>query len=199
RIRGLTREGFYDGVIFHRVIPGFMAQTGDPSGTGTGGSPLPDLEAEFSKTPHLRGTVSAARTQDPNSANSQFFITFMPNPGLDGEYTALGRVKSGMQFVDAIAVGEPPAEPSHVVRATIGNDVPPMSREELLAFVAPAQRASAAALSAQLPPGIEPDIVLPPPGTPADAAGAATAGEGQTAPAPAIAADSDTPADAPTR
>ena len=120
RIRTLVRRGFYDGTIFHSVIPGFMAQGGDPTGTGSSGSDLPDLQAEFNSLPHLRGTVSAARTQEPNSANSQFFIVFSPRVTLDRNYTVFGRVIEGMQAVDSIAVGEPPAEPTSIVRATIG-------------------------------------------------------------------------------
>jgi cyclophilin family peptidyl-prolyl cis-trans isomerase len=116
RIRTLTRKGFY----------GFMAQTGDPKGTGEGGSDLPDLKAEFNKTPHLRGTVSMARTNDPDTANSQFFICFQPRFSLDNKYTVFGRVTSGMQFVDAIERGEPPANPSKVLQASIAADnVPP--------------------------------------------------------------------------
>jgi cyclophilin family peptidyl-prolyl cis-trans isomerase len=126
RIKTLTRQGFYNGVIFHRVIDGFMAQTGDPKGTGQGGSELPDLKAEFNKTPHLRGTVSMARTNEPDTANSQFFICFQPRFSLDNKYTVFGRVTSGMQFVDAIERGEPPANPSKVVQASIAADnVPP--------------------------------------------------------------------------
>lgn len=120
RIRTLARQGFYNGTPFHRVIPGFMAQGGDPQGTGAGGSQLPDLKAEFNSLPHLRGTVSAARTDEPDSANSQFFIVFVPNVSLDGKYTVFGRVIEGMQAVDTIAPGEPPAEPTTIVRATIG-------------------------------------------------------------------------------
>jgi len=108
RIKTLTRQGFYDGVVFHRVIEGFMAQTGDPTGTGTGGSDLPDLKAEFSPSSsaqHLRGTCSMARTQDPNSANSQFFICLADVPHLDGQYTIWGRVTEGMDAVDAIKTG----------------------------------------------------------------------------------------------
>jgi len=122
RIKTLVRQGFYDGLVFHRVIDGFMAQTGDPLGTGAGGSDLPNLEAEFNDLPHLRGTVSMARTDDPNSANSQFFIMFMPNFRLDNEYTVWGRVVKGMEYVDAIARGEPPAEPSYIVKATLASD-----------------------------------------------------------------------------
>ena len=133
RIKTLTRQGFYNGVIFHRVIDGFMAQTGDPKGTGQGGSELPDLKAEFNDTPHLRGTVSMARTNEPDTANSQFFICFQPRFSLDKKYTVFGRVTSGMQFVDAIERGEPPVNPSTVTQASIASDnvAPP-------AFAAPA-------------------------------------------------------------
>ncbi len=122
RIKKLTREGFYNGLLFHRVIEGFMAQTGDPEGTGQGGSKLPDLKAEFNEAPHVRGTVSMARTSDPDSANSQFFIMFQPMLRLDRTYTAFGRVISGMQWVDAIERGEPPANPSRVLQASIAAD-----------------------------------------------------------------------------
>jgi len=105
RIKELSDRGFYDGAVFHRVIPGFMAQTGDPTGTGTGGSDLPDLKAEFSAEPHVRGTVSMARKGTPNSANSQFFICFEGAPWLDRQYTVWGRVVSGMEHVDAIKKG----------------------------------------------------------------------------------------------
>ena len=126
RIKTLTRQGFYDGLVFHRVIDGFMAQTGDPQGTGQGGSKLPDLKAEFNDLPHLRGTVSMARTDAPDSANSQFFICFMPVVRLDGKYTVFGRVTGGMQFVDKIERGEPPANPAKILKASIGADnVPP--------------------------------------------------------------------------
>jgi cyclophilin family peptidyl-prolyl cis-trans isomerase len=121
RIQTLVRQGFYNGLSFHRVIPGFMAQGGDPKGTGEGGSTLPDLKAEFTALPFLRGTVAAARTGDNvDSANSQFFIAFIPNAGLNGQYTIFGRVISGMDAVDKIAPGEPPAEPTKIVRATLG-------------------------------------------------------------------------------
>jgi cyclophilin family peptidyl-prolyl cis-trans isomerase len=122
RVKQLTRAGFYDGLLFHRVIDGFMAQTGDPEGTGSGGSPLPDLKAEFNDLPHFRGAVSMARTDDPNSANSQFFIVFQPTLRLDGKYTVFGRVLSGMQYVDTIERGEPPASPSRIVKAWLGSD-----------------------------------------------------------------------------
>jgi peptidylprolyl isomerase len=126
RIKTLTRQGFYNNVVFHRVIDGFMAQTGDPQGTGQGGSTLPDLKAEFNRIPHLRGTVSMARTNEPDTANSQFFICFQPRFNLDNKYTVFGRVTSGMQFVDAIARGEPPVNPSKVIQASIAADnVPP--------------------------------------------------------------------------
>jgi len=105
RIKDLTRQGFYDGVVFHRVIPDFMAQTGDPTGTGSGGSDLPDLKAEFSGEKHKRGTVSAARTNNPNSANSQFFICFGDAPWLDRQYSVWGEVVEGMDHVDAIKKG----------------------------------------------------------------------------------------------
>jgi cyclophilin family peptidyl-prolyl cis-trans isomerase len=105
RVKELTGQGFYDGIIFHRVIPGFMAQTGDPTGTGSGGSDLPDLRAEFSSEKHKRGTLSMARTSDPNSANSQFFICFADAPWLDRQYSVWGEVVEGMEHVDAIKKG----------------------------------------------------------------------------------------------
>ena len=119
RIKTLTESGFYDGVLFHRVIPGFMAQGGDPTGRGTGGSDLPNLKAEFSREPHVRGTCSMARTPDPNSANSQFFICFDDAGFLDGQYTVWGEVESGMEHVDALPKGEPPADPGKIVKAEI--------------------------------------------------------------------------------
>jgi cyclophilin family peptidyl-prolyl cis-trans isomerase len=121
RIKTLTRQGFYDGIIFHRVIDGFMAQTGDPTGTGGGGSQLPDLNPEFNAVPHLRGTVSMARTNDPNSANSQFFIVFYPRFALDRKYTVFGRVIGGMGVVDAIQRGEPPENPTRILQASLGS------------------------------------------------------------------------------
>jgi peptidylprolyl isomerase len=120
RIQQLVRQGFYDGLTFHRVIPGFMAQGGDPKGTGEGGSELPDLKAEFTSVPFLRGTVGAARADSPDSANSQFFIMFAPRPDLDNDYTVIGRVVGGMDAVDAIAPGEPPEQPTKIVRAHLG-------------------------------------------------------------------------------
>jgi len=125
RIRTLASQGFYNGIIFHRVIEGFMAQTGDPTGTGQGGSQLPDLKAEFTGAPHLRGTVSMARTSDPDSANSQFFIMFYPRVSLDNKYTVFGRVISGMEYVDAIVRGEPPQNPTRIVQASLASENKP--------------------------------------------------------------------------
>ena len=119
RITELANEGFYDGVVFHRVIPGFMAQGGDPTGTGMGGSEKPDLKAEFNAEPHVRGTCSMARTQVPDSANSQFFICFDDAHFLDGQYTVWGQVESGMEHIDALPKGEPPREPGKIVKATV--------------------------------------------------------------------------------
>ncbi len=128
RVKELTREGFYNNTPFHRVIPGFMAQGGDPTGTGTGGSKLPNLPAEFTNKAHfLRGTVGSARTQDPNSANSQFFICFAPAPFLDGQYTIWGRVVSGMEYVDQIKKGSGSSgtvsDPDRIVRMQVAADV----------------------------------------------------------------------------
>lgn len=120
RIRQLTKSHFYDGLTFHRVVAGFMAQGGDPNGSGQGGSALPDLKAEFTPVPFLRGTVGAARTDKPDTANSQFFIMLSRNMALDKNYTVFGRVTSGMTAVDQIAPGEPPPEPTKIVKATIG-------------------------------------------------------------------------------
>ncbi|MGV2496231.1 peptidylprolyl isomerase [Pelagerythrobacter aerophilus] len=125
RVKTLARQGFYDGVIFHRVIDGFMAQTGDPTGTGQGGSQLPDLEEEFNPMPHLRGTVAMARAQSEDSANSQFFIVFYPRFSLDKRYTNFGRVIAGMDAVDAIERGEPPANPTRILQASIAADNKP--------------------------------------------------------------------------
>jgi peptidylprolyl isomerase len=123
RIKALAKKGFYDGIVFHRVIEGFMAQTGDPTGTGMGGSDLPNLPAEFSKAPFARGTLGMARSQSPNSANSQFFICFAPAPFLDGQYTVFGEVVSGMEFVDKIKRGEPPANPDKIISLKLASDV----------------------------------------------------------------------------
>ncbi|MEA3004100.1 MAG: hypothetical protein QOH81_2888 [Sphingomonadales bacterium] len=122
RIKLLARRGFYNGLAFHRVIDGFMAQGGDPKGDGSGGSDLPDLQAEFNGLPHVRGAVSAARTEQPNTANSQFFIMLSPHLTLDGQYTVFGRVIGGMAFVDQIEKGEPPSQPTRILQASIGAD-----------------------------------------------------------------------------
>lgn len=122
RIKELTREGFYDGIVFHRVIEDFMAQTGDPTGTGTGGSAKPDLPAEFSDAKFERGTLGMARSQNPNSANSQFFINFTATPFLDGQYTIWGQVVEGMEHVDKITRGEPPANPDKIVKMQVAAD-----------------------------------------------------------------------------
>ncbi|MCC1493403.1 peptidylprolyl isomerase [Cognatishimia sp. F0-27] len=134
RMKTLARAGAYDGVVFHRVIDGFMAQTGDVEHgnanadgfnlrrAGTGGSDMPDLPAEFSKLPHDRGTLGAARSQNPNSANSQFFINFSDNNFLNGQYTVYGRVISGMEHVDAITRGEPPASPDQMISVKVASD-----------------------------------------------------------------------------
>ena len=118
-IKRLVGEGFYDGVVFHRVIDGFMAQTGCPHGTGTGGSSYPDLKAEFNDAPHVRGAVSMARAASPDSANSQFFICFDDARFLDRKYTVWGRVVSGMENVDKIKRGEPVRDPDKIVKATL--------------------------------------------------------------------------------
>jgi cyclophilin family peptidyl-prolyl cis-trans isomerase len=155
RIKELTRKGFYNGLTFHRVIEGFMAQGGDPKGDGTGGSDLPDLNAEFSGLPHVRGAIAAARegTADDatpeavrkaeNSANSQFYIMLTPRLALDGHYTVFGRVISGMNFVDSIEKGEPPANPTRIVQASIAadNKAPPAPGQ---AVAGPAVAAAAA-------------------------------------------------------
>jgi peptidylprolyl isomerase len=122
RIKELAREGFYNGVVFHRVIPGFMAQTGDPTGTGRGGSDKPDLPAEFSNEPFQRGTLGMARTSDPNSANSQFFINYVETPHLNGQYTVWGQVVEGMEHIDQLAKGEPPANPDKIVKMQVAAD-----------------------------------------------------------------------------
>jgi peptidylprolyl isomerase len=153
RIQTLVRRGFYNGLAFHRVIPGFMAQGGDPKGTGNGGSDLPDLKAEFTTIPYMRGVVAAARTDDPNSANSQFFIMFSPNVSLWGKYTVLGRVMSGMDAVDRIAVGEPPANPTRIIRASLGDMVAVQAPAQVPAAPpAPVAPAPAAPAAAEAPP-----------------------------------------------
>ncbi|WP_137679176.1 peptidylprolyl isomerase [Aurantiacibacter suaedae] len=137
RVKELARAGFYDGVIFHRVIDGFMAQTGDPTGTGRGGSELPDLKAEFNMLPHVRGTVSMARSATEDSANSQFFIVFYPRFALDRTYTNFGRVISNMTAVDEIERGEPPTNPTRILQASIASDNKPQA---MPAPAAPAQQ-----------------------------------------------------------
>ncbi|AHE56118.1 hypothetical protein NX02_22495 [Sphingomonas sanxanigenens DSM 19645 = NX02] len=177
RIKTLARRGFYDGVIFHRVIDGFMAQTGDPQGTGAGGSELPDIKAEFNRLPHVRGVVSMARADSEDSANSQFFIMFMPVIRLDGKYTAFGRVLDGMQYVDAIPRGEPPAEPASVIRAFIEADGEraPIPRSAQPPVPAPGQPAPATeAVAPATPPADEPAPVPAEPGAPGEAVDAAT-------------------------
>lgn len=123
RVKELVRAKFYDGIVFHRVIPGFMAQTGDPTGTGTGGSDKPDLKAEFSKEPFKRGTIGAARSASPDSANSQWFICFEPASHLNSQYTVWGEIVEGMELVDKIAPGEPPATPDKIVTLRVAADV----------------------------------------------------------------------------
>ena len=123
RIKSLAREGFYDGVVFHRVIPGFMAQGGDPTGTGMSGSSKPDLKAEFSREPHVRGVCSMARSNSENSANSQFFICFDDARFLDNKYTVWGEVTEGMEHIDALPKGEPPRAPGKIVSMKVAADV----------------------------------------------------------------------------
>jgi peptidylprolyl isomerase len=151
RIKTPARQGFYNGIIFHRVIDGFMAQTGDPTGTGQGGSQLPDLKAEFNAMPHVRGTVSMARTDQPDSANSQFFIVFYPRFALDRHYTNFGRVIGGMQYVDAIVRGEPPENPTKILQASMASD----NRPQVLPppVVAPSLTPPAAAPASTVAPG----------------------------------------------
>ena len=122
QIKTLTSKGFYDGIIFHRVIDGFMAQTGEPTGTGMGGSKKPNLKAEFNATRHVRGTCSMARSSSPDSANSQFFICFDAAPFLDRQYTVWGQVTSGMEFVDQLKRGEPVQNPDKIVKMTVAAD-----------------------------------------------------------------------------
>ena len=122
RIKKLSREGFYDGIVFHRVIDGFMAQTGDPTGTGTGRSNEPNLKAEFSNAPFKRGTLGMARSTSPDSANSQFFIMFGDGDWLNGQYTVFGEVVDGMEFVDNITRGEPPANPDKIIKMQVASD-----------------------------------------------------------------------------
>lgn len=122
RVKELARAGFYDGIIFHRVIDGFMAQTGDPTGTGRGGSDKPDLKAEFSSASFKRGVLGMARSSSPNSANSQFFIMFANGDWLNGQYTVFGEIVDGMQYVDNITKGEPPANPDKIIKMQVAAD-----------------------------------------------------------------------------
>ena len=181
RIQQLTTQGFYNGLSFHRVIAGFMAQGGDPKGTGEGGSTLPDLPAEFNNLPHVRGVASMARAEAPNSANSQFFIILSPTMKLDHKYSAFGRVVEGMASVDGIAVGEPPAQPTTIVRASIGGPLP------------------AAPVVAAVPaPGAAPAATTPASSNMPAPAGEAPAAVVETpAPAPTDPATTPTAADAP--
>jgi len=173
RIQQLTTAGFYNGLIFHRVIPGFMAQGGDPMGTGEGGSKLPDVPHEFSDLPHVRGVASMARAEGLDTANSQFFIMLAPRFVLDHKYSAFGRVIEGMAYVDGIAVGEPPQAPTKIIRATIGG---PLPAPPVITAAAPAAATEAAP-------------------QPATAAAAAPAGPADDA-APAAAAATEQPAPA---
>jgi cyclophilin family peptidyl-prolyl cis-trans isomerase len=147
RIRTLTRQGFYNGLLFHRVIDGFMAQGGDPAGNGTGGSTLPNVPGEFNDLPHVRGVLSMARSEDRNSANSQFFIMLLPRLTLDRNYTAFGRVVSGMQYVDLIERGEPPANPSRIIQMSVMADNRPMPNF-VVTTPTPAAPAAAAPITA---------------------------------------------------
>jgi len=188
RIQLLTTQGFYNGLKFHRVISGFMAQAGDPKGTGEGGSTLPDLAAEFNDLPHVRGVASMARADAPDSANSQFFIILSPTMKLDHKYSAFGRVVEGMVAVDGIAVGEPPAQPTTIVRATIGGPLPAPPVVAAPAVAATPEPAPAEQAAAAPAPAAE---------TPAPAAGPAPppADESAAAPAPDAPAQPDAPAE----
>lgn len=141
RIKTLARQGFYNGLTFHRVIDGFMAQGGDPLGNGTGGSAMPNLEQEFNGLPHVRGALAMARPEDRNGANSQFFIMLLPRLSLDRNYTVFGRVISGMEYVDRIQRGEPPANPSRIVQASVVADNVPVPPASALTEAAPAAAA----------------------------------------------------------
>jgi cyclophilin family peptidyl-prolyl cis-trans isomerase len=165
RIRTLTRQGFYNGLVFHRVIEGFMAQSGDPTATGAGGSELPDLAAEIYGLPHVRGAVGMARAEDINSANSQFYIMFVPRLAMDRDYTIVGRVIGGMNFVDTIERGEPPLAPTRIVRASMGSDnVPALTAEELRAAATQVAATAGGANLLQPAPtaGIGPAVPAPP-------------------------------------
>ena len=182
RIKTLTRQGFYNGIIFHRVIDGFMAQTGDPTGTGQGGSPLPNITAEFNSVPHVRGSVSMARADSPDSANSQFFIVFYPRFALDRKYTNFGRVIGGMDVVDSIAKGEPPANPTKIARASMAAEGVPLAAP--VAAPEPAAAPEAAPVAEPVPtpePAPAPEPVPEP--APAPAAEAAPTPAAEPAPA----------------
>ncbi|MFM7349301.1 MAG: peptidylprolyl isomerase [Erythrobacter sp.] len=148
RIKELTEAGFYNGVVFHRVIDGFMAQGGDPTGTGQGGSELPDLKAEFNPMPHVRGTLSMARAASEDSANSQFFIVFYPRFSLDKKYTNFGRVIENMEAVDAIQRGEPPQNPTYILQASLGSD----NKPQMMPAAPKEAPITADALNAPIPP-----------------------------------------------
>ena len=170
RIQLLTTQGFYNGLKFHRVIPGFMAQGGDPQGTGQGGSKLPDLAAEFNDLPHLRGVASMARAEEPNTANSQFFLMLSPRFSLDHKYSAFGRVIEGMAAVDGMAVGEPPAAPTTIVRASIGGPLPAapvIAAAPVAEVIAPAP--VAAPVAAPMPDAPPVAAPMPAPAQPAPA------------------------------
>jgi peptidylprolyl isomerase len=201
RIQLLTTQGFYDGLKFHRVIPGFMAQGGDPQGTGAGGSKLPDLKAEFNDLPHMRGVVSMARTDEPNTANSQFFIMLAPTFKLDHKYSGFGRVIEGMAAVDGIAVGEPPESPTTIVHASIGGPLPAAPPPPVVAETpAPEAAPAAAAPVPEVAPAPTPAVETPAPETappaaaPAPEAAPTAAVPANQVPAPAV----ETPAPVPT-
>ena len=193
RIQQLTVAGFYNGLVFHRVIPGFMAQGGDPMGTGEGGSKLPDVPAEFSDYPHVRGVASMARAESVNSANSQFFIMLAPRFVLDHKYSAFGRVIEGMGAVDGIAVGEPPEAPTTIVRATIGG---PLPAPPVVTVAAPAAAdPSSAAAQPSAPSG--PPAGLPETAPAAPEQAAPPTEQAQPAPAPAEQAPAQPEAETP--
>jgi peptidylprolyl isomerase len=178
RIKTLTARGFYNGISFHRVIDGFMAQGGDPTGTGTGESDLPNLPAEFNALPHLRGAVAMARAEDVNSANSQFYIMFVPRLAMDGKYTVFGRVVSGMEHIDKIQRGSPPPAPTRIVKATVGVQNPPLPTAEEIAAVVARNTAQAEARAQAAPLQIldVPSLTGTPARTPAPAPSTPPAG-----------------------
>ena len=192
RIQQLTVAGFYNGLVFHRVIPGFMAQGGDPMGTGEGGSKLPDVPHEFSDFPHVRGVASMARAESLDSANSQFFIMLAPRFVLDHKYSAFGRVIEGMGAVDGIAVGEPPEAPTRIVRASIGGPLP-APPVVAAATTAPEASPPAQPAAAQAGPPAEPATAAPAASEPA----APVADQSAPAPAPAEQAPAQPEAETP--